>query len=146
MALWAAVLLTAGVSAAQEETDWQPETPMPEKFDWIQLKSGEWLKGELIAMYKGSLEFDSKELKLQTFDFGDVRQILSKGTMQVGLLGGGVVIGKLKIDGDEVMVVGDQTRELDRSGVQLPAGQQRGGRDQRQRQPEAAHGEEPDRV
>jgi hypothetical protein len=114
VALGAAVLLTAGVTAAQEEADWQPETPMPEKFDWIQLKSGEWLKGELIAMYKGSLEFDSKELKLLTFDFADVRQILSKGTMQVGLVGGGVVIGKLRIDGDEVVVVGDQTRELER--------------------------------
>ena len=97
MAVAAVMLLVAGVARAQEKKDWQPETPMPEKFDWIQLTSDEWLKGEFIAMYGDSLEFDSKEMDLQTFDFGDVRQVLSKGTMQVGLVGGGVVIGQLRI-------------------------------------------------
>ena len=27
---------------------WKPPPPPPDEFDWIQLKSGEWLKGELI--------------------------------------------------------------------------------------------------
>jgi hypothetical protein len=122
VALWrivavGAVLLTAGGARAQETKDWQPETPMPEKFDWIQLKSGEWLKGELIAMYNDKLEFDSKELDLKTWDFADVRQVLCKGTMQVGLLDRTVAIGKLRIDGDKVVVVGDQTRELERTQV-----------------------------
>lgn len=121
-ALWrivavGAVLLTAGGARAQEQKDWQPETPMPEKFDWIQLKSGEWLKGELIAMYNDELEFDSKELDLKTWDFADVRQVLCKATMQVGLLDRTVAIGKLRIDGDKVVVMGDQTRELERTQI-----------------------------
>ena len=49
-ALSAAVLLTAGLARAEEKRDWQPAAPMPEAFDWIQLTSDEWLKGELIAM------------------------------------------------------------------------------------------------
>jgi putative salt-induced outer membrane protein YdiY len=113
----AVLLLSAAGARAQEEKDWQPETPMPEKFDWIQLKSGEWLKGELIAMYKGQLEFDSAELDRLTFDFGDVRQVLSAAMMQVGLLGGDVATGKLRIDGDKVVVMGDQTREFERSQI-----------------------------
>ncbi|MCP4993645.1 MAG: hypothetical protein GY934_07655 [Gammaproteobacteria bacterium] len=37
---------------------WTP--PPPDNYDWIQLVSGEWLKGELIAMYEGTVEFDSE--------------------------------------------------------------------------------------
>ena len=117
VAVGAVLLLSAVGARAQEKTDWQPATPMPEKFDWIQLTSDEWLKGEFIAMYKDSLEFDSKELALQTFDFADVRQVLSKGTIQLGLLGGDVATGKLRIDGDKVVVIGDQTREFERSQI-----------------------------
>ena len=117
VAVGAVLLLTAVVARAQEKKDWQPETPMPEKFDWIQLKSDEWLKGELISMYGDSLEFDSKEMDLQTFDFADVRQVLSKGTVQVGLLDRGVATGQLRIDGDKVVVMGDQTREFERSQI-----------------------------
>ncbi len=123
--LAAALVLPVGVARAQEK-DWQPETPMPEKFDWIQLTSDEWLKGEFIALYDDSLEFDSDELDLLTFDFGDVRQVLSAATMQVGLLDGGVAIGKLRIDGDKVVVIGDQTREIERSQIlSITAGEPR---------------------
>ena len=117
VALGAAMLLAAVVARAQEKTDWQPETPMPETFDWIQLTSDEWLKGEFISMYGDSVEFDSKEMDLQTFDFADVRQVLSKGTMQVGLLDGDVATGQLRIDGDKVVVIADQAREFERSQI-----------------------------
>ena len=61
VALGAAVLLLPGVALAQEKEDWQPTLPMPEKFDWIQLTTDEWLKGELIAMYEDSLELEPKK-------------------------------------------------------------------------------------
>ena len=38
--------------------------PSAEKFDWVQLTSNEWLKGEIKGMYKDSLEFDSDKLDL----------------------------------------------------------------------------------
>jgi hypothetical protein len=46
-------------------------------FDWIQLKSGEWLKGSLKSMQDYSLEFDSEELDWQEFDWEDVYQVHS---------------------------------------------------------------------
>jgi hypothetical protein len=74
------------VLADEDKKDWQPTPPMPEKFDWIQLTSDEWLKGEIIAMYDDKLEFDSDELDLLEFDMEDVRQIRSAQTVHIGLL------------------------------------------------------------
>jgi hypothetical protein len=46
-----------------------PTPPPPDKFDWIQLTSDEWLKGEFIALYDDVREFDSKELDELTLDY-----------------------------------------------------------------------------
>ena len=44
--------------AADGEESWQPPPPMPDEFDWVQMTSGEWLKGEIIAMYEDTFEFE----------------------------------------------------------------------------------------
>ena len=44
-------------------------------FDWIELTSGEWLKGEIKSMQNDKLEFDSDKLGLLTLDWEDVRQV-----------------------------------------------------------------------
>ena len=54
---------------------WSPTSALPEKFDWIQLTSGEWLKGDLKVLYDKKLEFDSDELDLLELDWEDVKQI-----------------------------------------------------------------------
>ena len=59
----------ASQKEAEEKEGWLPPEPRPEKFDWIQLKSGEWLKGKLEVLYDRKLEFDSDELDELTFDF-----------------------------------------------------------------------------
>ena len=59
----ASVMLTA-TSLPARSAEWEPPPPMPDKFDWVQLKSGEWLKGEIKVMYEGSIEFESEELDL----------------------------------------------------------------------------------
>ena len=41
-----------------ENNPWQPPAPPPDEFDWIQLTSEEWLKGELKVLYEEKLEFD----------------------------------------------------------------------------------------
>lgn len=46
-----------------------------ERWDWIQLASGEWLKGKLKSLYKNELEFDSDELGILTFDFDDINHL-----------------------------------------------------------------------
>jgi putative salt-induced outer membrane protein YdiY len=66
---------------------WRPLEPGGDGFDWIQLKSGEWLKGSLKSMQDYSLEFDSEELEWQQFDWEDVYQVRSPHRHQVLLDG-----------------------------------------------------------
>lgn len=46
-------------------------------FDWVQLVSGEWVKGEIKRMRDDNLEFDSDKLGLQNIDFADVLEVHS---------------------------------------------------------------------
>ena len=61
---------TNGPSENQSEKNtsqnkpWAPPPPPPDEFDWIQLTSGEWLKGDFKVMYDYVIEFDSDELDL----------------------------------------------------------------------------------
>ena len=67
---------TMSVSKPKDKSAWKNFAPPPDdKFDWIQLTSGEWLKGELKALYNFSLEFDSDELDLLHLDWEDIKQI-----------------------------------------------------------------------
>ena len=93
--LLAIILIVSGVSLAAEsavkstpatekdavainEKLWASfEPPADDKFDWIQLESDEWLKGEIIALYSFVLEFDSDELGVLKIDWDDVRRLRS---------------------------------------------------------------------
>jgi len=103
---------------AVENEEWRPIAPLPAEFDWIQLVSGEWLKGEFIALYKEELEFDSDELDLLTLDWEKVIQVRTAYRMDVGLLRRGSATGKLWIEGSRVRVVDDDdVRQFDRSQI-----------------------------
>ena len=116
--IFATVIFSAGPTFAEEgEKDWQPPPPMPDEWDWIQLTSGEWLKGEIIAMYDENLEFDSDELDEMTLDWGDIQEIRSGGTMQIGFLKDVVATGKLFVDGDIVRVMGEEDQSFPRSDL-----------------------------
>lgn len=70
----------AEVAAAAPSKSGLPDlswVPPPDDFDWIQLKSGEWLKGRIKAMQDDELEFDSDKLDVLTFDWSDIRQLRS---------------------------------------------------------------------
>jgi hypothetical protein len=68
------------LQASKERSKWDNFVPpRDEKYDWIQLKSGEWLKGNLNVLYNFSLEFDSDELGLLTLDLDDIKQIRGAG-------------------------------------------------------------------
>jgi putative salt-induced outer membrane protein YdiY len=131
-ALWLSLALTvaAGVAGAVQADEgpgaWDPASPLPEEFDWVQLTSGEWLKGEIFVMYDDTLEFESDELDMLSLDFEDIRQIRSSRTVQVALVDGDVVTGRLLVDGDEVRVTGDEERTFGRAQVlSLAAGEPR---------------------
>lgn len=63
---------------------WESFFPPPDpRFDWIQLISGEWLKGEIKGLYNFKLEFESDELDSLSFDWDDVKAIRSAGAQAV---------------------------------------------------------------
>ena len=95
---------------------WLPVTPVPEKYDWVQLTSGEWLKGELKGLYERTLEFDSDKLKLLDIKWKDVKQIRSPRYFSLRFEGPVTVVGILQVAGDKVYVtVGRHRQEFDRS-------------------------------
>jgi hypothetical protein len=113
---------------------WATFVPPPDKYDWIQLKSGEWLKGNIKVLYDKTLEFDSDELDLLKFDIEDVKRIRGHGIKGVRLesestvpvfLGGKwqmpepiTVYGTLEVTEDKVIVTsGNLPQEFDRSDL-----------------------------
>ena len=98
---------------------WEPPPPPADEFDWIQLTSGEWLKGELKVLYRKKLEFDSDELDLQELDWEDVKYVRGHRIFSVRLEGpeGPIIVkGLLEVTEDKVSVtVGEDRKEFERS-------------------------------
>ena len=111
--------------ARAADSPWDKFVPPPDdKFDWIQLTSGEWLKGELKFLYDFQVEFDSDKLDLLTFDLEDVKQIRTHKTHSISLEDHNlsddpiVVEGIVTlVDNKVIMTVGDETREFKRSQI-----------------------------
>lgn len=111
------------VDAYQERppTDPTPEGPLPVPLDdgkdWIQLKSGEWLRGEILRIRDETLDFDSDELDEQSFDFEDVKQVRSPRSELILTTDNRIFRGTLTIDGDKVWVAGERTVQLTRDEI-----------------------------
>ena len=126
-AAWICILtcicIGASVNARAADSAWDNFVPPPDdKFDWIQLTSGEWLKGELKVLYNYQVEFDSDELGLLTFDLEDVKQIRTHKPQSIRVEDAGLSDGPITVEGivtvidDKViMTVGDETREFERN-------------------------------
>jgi len=94
----------------EKEKNW---TPNAVKFDWVQLTSGEWLKGEIKSMYNENLEFDSDKLNLLTIDMDDVSYLQSYAPIFVNIENQGSVKGILNISGEKVEVTdGDKAQQF----------------------------------
>jgi uncharacterized protein DUF481 len=115
--LLALTLAAAQRGPAYAQPRWPADEPLPITDDWLQIKSGEWLKGELIALYEDELLFDSAEFGPRTWDWKDVRQVRTAHRFTVGLIGGEVVVGKLVITGETVRIEGDPKREVQREQI-----------------------------
>lgn len=80
-------------------------------FDWIQLKSGEWLKGKIKSLQDEKLEFDSEEMDLHTFTWKDVRILRTAGTKSVRFEHNEkekeIIRGSLLITTNTVVVMGE---------------------------------------
>lgn len=84
-----------------EDAAWRPAAI---EYDWVQLTSGEWLKGEIKAMYKDILEFDSDKLDLQSLEMEDVQFLKGHRLQQINIENIGTIIGTLQITGDTVEI------------------------------------------
>jgi putative salt-induced outer membrane protein YdiY len=85
--------------------DWRPPPPTGnDGFDWIELKSGEWLKGRIKSLQEEKLEFDSEELNLFTFDWKDIRTVHSPRLNSVRVENRKPVDGTLVVTTNEVQV------------------------------------------
>src|SRR5277367_897842 len=54
---------------------WKPPGVGHDGADWVQLKSGEWLRGQLKYIQNKEVEFDSDELDQQTLKLKDVSKV-----------------------------------------------------------------------
>jgi putative salt-induced outer membrane protein YdiY len=108
-------LATVRTNSSLPDLSWVPPV---DGFDWIQLKSGEWLKGEIKAMQKRQLEFDSDELNDLTFDWKDIRQLRSSHTLDLLFVDGQTVSGPATITPAEVAVGGAEPQIFFRDQLQ----------------------------
>lgn len=75
----------------------EPDAERQLAFDWLQLSSGEWLKGEIEQMISDELHFDSDEFDSVKFDWEDIRTLVSKDVISLRLVSQEVVIGRIEL-------------------------------------------------
>jgi hypothetical protein len=92
--------------------------PSAVDYDWIQLTSNEWLKGEIKGMYKDSLEFDSDKLDLLDIDWDDVKILRSYRVNYINIEGVGATAGILEVTDDSLQVINDyENQTYDRADL-----------------------------
>lgn len=100
---------------AKEVSSWRPPAI---DYDWVQLTSGEWLKGEIKGMYNDVLEFDSDKLDLVFIKWVDVKFLQTYLVSSVYIEEHGTVTGIIEVNQDEVTVgTRSQSETFDRSRV-----------------------------
>lgn len=108
------LVLTLNVNAFETDLlEWQKPTPIfSQKFDWLRLKSDEWLKGEIISMYDDELEFDSDEFGLKTFDWPDISELRSRYDQSIRFSNGKVVQGFLIVKDEKLILISDGKEQI----------------------------------
>jgi len=95
---------------------WESSKPTVLDFDWVQLVSGEWLKGEIKGLYKDSLEFDSDKLDLLSLDWEDIKYVETHIPGSANIEGHGTVYGFFEINQSKIIVTNnDEVTEFERS-------------------------------
>ncbi len=112
------LLLPPIVLAKNINDDW---TPTAVKYDWLQLTSLEWLKGEFKAMYNKKVEFDSDKLKLLTIKWKDVKYLQTHEISLIKIENYGSLIGLLTITDKKVIIKtgknDEDVKEFDRNKI-----------------------------
>lgn len=97
---------------------WQLDEATADSFDWIQLNSGEWLKGDIKSLQKDKLEFDSDKLNALTFDWKDIRMARAPGLHSLRFERGVGMDGSILVTTNQVEVItGSATNLIPRSDL-----------------------------
>lgn len=108
----------AAPATGEEKTAWTPPAPPADDFDWIQLTSGEWLKGQFKVLYDDKVEFDSDKLGLLSLDWADIKKMRGHAKHTVNLDGHADVFGNFQMSGDRVLIVaGEESQEFNRADI-----------------------------
>ena len=86
------------------DEQFQPREEAGTGQDWIQLTSGEWLRGTVNRIRVDSIEFDSEELDELTLDLDDVYAVVTSGPQTVSLDTRRLVVGNVAIRGNIVRI------------------------------------------
>jgi hypothetical protein len=90
--------------------------PPMDHYDWLQLTTGEWLKGTLKVFYGQKVEFYSEELDMLEIDSDDVRLFRSGEIKSVRLSGPRTFNGIVSLTKDKIIInQGETQRVFDRS-------------------------------
>lgn len=83
---------------------WYPPKERPAKWEWVELTSGEWLKGDIKGIRNDKLDFDSSQFDDLTLEMKDVVQTYSSVVNTFVFTHRRVVIGIGHITADEVII------------------------------------------
>lgn len=93
-------------ASATDTVPWKPPRVGTYGADWVQLKSGEWLRGELKDVQNKEVEFDSDEMDQQALKLKDVRQLYPAHQVLTQFEKQEPVYGMVVISNDVVTVEG----------------------------------------
>ena len=93
---------------------WRPPGLGQDGSDWLQLKSGEWLRGRLNYIQERKVEFDSDELEDLSLKLKDVRQLYPAKPMFMKFDGRDQLYGAVVVSNDIVRVFGPEQVTLPR--------------------------------
>ncbi len=90
-----------------KQTNWLDIRPQRVNADWLQLSSGEWLRGRIIVMQNDTLEFSSDELNNLEINWKNVKYIKSSEPYSLRFDHRVNTIGAIEITQDTVHVITD---------------------------------------
>ena len=114
-----AALACISLPAIADNEPWRSDfAPPPDEYSWVQLDTGEWLQGEIIAIYDDKLSFDSDHFDRLSIDLEDVEAIHGQGIFVISVQESRPVTGEFQIRGQRILVTaGDHSEDFDRDSL-----------------------------
>ncbi len=103
-------------TAEEHKKSWIDSKPDEVHADWVQLVSGEWLRGSVISLHRKVLEFDSDKLDEQEIKLGDITYLKTAHAYNLRFEDknsplGIHTTGRIEMDGKDIHVFNDYENE-----------------------------------